>query len=116
MGDFKKAEESINQTLKFFNNDLSAAYDRIAYTYSFFDMYKEAEYYCKEAININPTEPGLHYNLALIYSAQEQYKFAKDELRKVLELPVKKQYKRYKKYASKNIKEIDKKIIRNNEM
>lgn len=97
-------KEALQKTLNFFDNNLVAAYDRVAYTCFQLGMHKKAEYYCKEAIKTNPNEAGPHYNLALIYLAQEKFQDAKDEFQKVLELS---SDKRYKKYAIKNIKSIN---------
>lgn len=95
------AKEALQKTLNFFDNNLVAAYDRLSYTYFQLGIHKKAEYYCKEALKTNPNEAGPHYNLALIYSAQEKFQDAKDEFQKVIELT---SDKRYKKYAIKNIK------------
>jgi tetratricopeptide (TPR) repeat protein len=102
------AKEALQKALKFFDNNLAAAYDRLAYSYFQLGMYKKAEYYLLEAIKVNPNEAGLHYNLAKIYLAQEKFQEAKGKFQRVLELT---SDKRYKKYAIENIKHINHKKI-----
>jgi tetratricopeptide (TPR) repeat protein len=104
------AEEALEKTLPFFNNKRDAAYDRLAYTYRGFKMYDEAEYYLKEALRINPTEAGLHFNLARVYSKKNQRQMAKSEFQKVLELSSqnRRNLKRYRNYAKKEIERITK--------
>lgn len=102
------AKEALQETLKFFDNNLAAAYDRLAYSYFQLGIYEKAEYYFKEAIKTDPNEAGLHYNLAKIYLAQEKFQEAKGEFQKVSELT---SDKRYKKYAIDNIKRINHKKI-----
>lgn len=106
LGELIIAEEAFNKTLKYFNNDLSVAYDQLAYTYCFYEMYEEAEYYFKEALKDNPSEAGIHYNLALVYSARKQYRMARDEFQKVLDLSVNKNDYSYKKRAQEEITKI----------
>jgi tetratricopeptide (TPR) repeat protein len=106
LGESLKSDNALKKTLNYFNDDLAAAYDQFAHTYCFYEMYDEAEYYLLEAIKVNPNEAGLHYNLALVYSAKGQYQMAIDEFEKVLTLPIKKIHHKYKEYAQKEIKKI----------
>lgn len=59
------AEEARLKTLKHFNNKLDAAYDELGYIYHRFNMLDRAEHYLKQALEVNPSEAGIHYNLAL---------------------------------------------------
>ncbi len=104
-GESDLSEKSFQQSLKFFDDKLEIAYDQLSYTFWLFNMYEEAEHYCKEAIKMNPNNAEFHYHLATIYLAKRQYQIAKDEFQKVLELT---SDKRYKKYAIENIKRISK--------
>jgi tetratricopeptide (TPR) repeat protein len=61
------AKEVLQYILKFYENDLIAGYDRLAYTYYQVGMHKKAEHYCKEALKINPSVWSLHFNLGKIY-------------------------------------------------
>lgn len=103
LGETILAKDAFRKALKYFDNNLAAIYNRLANIYFQLGLHKEAEYYCKEAIKIDPNEAGLHNNLAKIYLSQEKIKEAKDEFQKVLELT---SDKRYKKYAIDNIKNL----------
>lgn len=104
LGDNVFAEKAIQDALKYFRNNLGDVYNRLAYTYYEFRMYEEAEYYCKELIKMYPDSGSTHSNLAKIYLSQEKFQEAKDEFQKGLELT---SDKRYKKYATENIKSIN---------
>lgn len=108
LGESVLAKEAMDKALKFFNNNLAALYNHLAYTYFSFNMNEKAEFYCKEAIKMYPNETGLHNNLAKIYLAQGKFHEARDEFQKVLKLT---SDKRYKKYAIENIKKINHKEI-----
>lgn len=108
LGESVLAKEASDNALKFFNNNLAALYNHLSYTYFNFNIKEKAEFYCKEAIKIDPSEAGLHNNLAKIYLAEEKFYEAKDEFQKVLELTSDRSYKRY---AIENIKKIDHKEI-----
>lgn len=108
LGESILAREALDNALKFFDNNLAALYNHLAYTYFNFDMNEKAEFYCKEAIKIVPNEAGLHNNLAKIYLAHEKFYEAREEFQKVLELT---SDRSYKKYAIENIKKINHKEI-----
>jgi tetratricopeptide (TPR) repeat protein len=99
------AKEIFQHVLKYYKNDLIAAFDRLSYTYYQVNLYEKAEYYSKEALKINPNVASLHYNLANIYFAQARFSEAKEEFRKVLELT---NNKRYRRYSIQSIERIEK--------
>lgn len=88
------AEEALRNTLRYCNNDLAAAYNKLAYMYLQFGMFDEAERSCRQAINLRPSDSGLYNNLAKIYLAQERFEDAKNELQRVLELSADKSHKK----------------------
>jgi tetratricopeptide (TPR) repeat protein len=104
LGEKPLAREVLQKTLKFFDNNLADALDRVAYTYFTLGMYHEAETYCLEALHVNPNEAGIHYNLATVLRDQKKFQEAKAELQKVLDLT---SDKRYRKFAIKTIRQID---------
>ena len=108
LGDTKLSEGYLQRVMKFYNNDVVAAYDRLSYTYYQIEMYRQAEYYCKEALKIKPFAASLHYNLGNIYIAQQKLPEAKEQFNKVLELA---NNKRYKKYSIKSIDRLEKIIV-----
>ncbi len=108
LGESALSKEALNNALKFFDNNLAALYNHLAYTYFNFNMNEKTEFYCKEAIKIDPKEAGLHNNLAKVYLAQGKFHEAKDEFQKVLEFTSDKKYKRY---AIENIKKINQKSL-----
>ena len=85
----------LQHILEFYKKDLVAAYDRLSYAYFQVNMHKEAEYYCKEALKINPGAANFYYNLGVIHLAQNKLLEAKGEFNKVLELANSRRYKRY---------------------
>lgn len=101
--DSEKAENEWQAIMKFYNDDVSAAYDRLAYTYFGYGMYDEAAKYLNNAIQIKPTEAGLHYNLAKVHSAKKEYLLAREEFSKVLQLT---KNRRYRRYAEQSLKEL----------
>ncbi len=58
-------------------------------------MKEQAENYCKEAVKINPGEPGIHRNLALLYQSQGKLHEAKDEFKNALALTNDNHYKKF---------------------
>jgi tetratricopeptide (TPR) repeat protein len=97
------SDEAFHKTLKFYDNDKSIAYDRLAYFYWLLNIFEQAEYYCKKALKLNPDEPSFHYHLASIYSANQQYEMAIEEYERVLKLT---SDKKYRKNSQKEIKGI----------
>jgi len=95
LGEYSLAKEMLQHILEFYKKDLVAAYDRLSYAYFQVNMHKEAEYYCKEALKINPSAANFHYNLGMINLAQNKLLEAKGEFNKVLELANSRRYKRY---------------------
>jgi Tfp pilus assembly protein PilF len=71
-------------------------------------MYKEAEYYIKKALYVDPNNEGIHFNLGKIYLAEGRLKDARDEFQKVVEITSKKQNKEFQRKATRYIKSIDK--------
>ncbi len=100
LGQSDLAEDAFQKSLKYYENNSVAAYDRLAYTYWSYNMFDKAEYYCKKAISLNPDDPSIHYHLAAVYSAKKQYQMAIYEYQKVLELT---SDRKYIKYAKKEI-------------
>jgi tetratricopeptide (TPR) repeat protein len=94
IGETELAENTLKESLKYFGNDLSSVYDRLSYTYWYYNMFEDAEYYSKEAIKLNPNDPKPHYHLAAVYSAKKQYQMAIKEFQKVIVLQPDKQYKK----------------------
>jgi len=100
------ANEALKDILKYFDNNETAAFDRLSYTYFELNMLREAEYYIKKALQISPTDAGLHYNLGKIYFAEEMFDEARHEFHKTLELSSSKNEKCLRKYAIYYLKEI----------
>jgi tetratricopeptide (TPR) repeat protein len=103
------AKEVFKKILEYFNNNQTAAYDRLSYTCFELNMFKEAEHYVKEALKISPNEAGLHYNLGKIYFSEEILAEAQREFQKALELTSVKSEKRLRKYINYYLKDINKK-------
>jgi len=107
LGELLLADKAFEASVKLFNSSLSDAYDRLAYTYWFFDMHETAEKYSKEAIKIKPTDASYHTHLAAIYAAKKEYQKAKQEFAEVLELATD---RKYKAFAKKEIVKIEKRL------
>ena len=108
LGQNELARELLNKTKLFYNKDISGSYNQLAATYFQLGFYKKTEYYYREAINIHPTVAIFHSNLARVYLSQGKLSEARDEFQKVLELS---RNKRNKKFASKNIRSLEKKLM-----
>ena len=67
------AEVARQKAIEFLGGNL-AAYTHLSNLYLKFNMYEEAEYYCKEALKINPNDDDLRFHLNKIYSAKEKRK------------------------------------------
>ncbi len=105
LGKIEQAEDACQKTFKHFHNKLDVAYDALARTCYQFNILDASEYYYKKAMAINPNEAGIHYNLAGVYLMKHQNEMAKEEFRKVLELPTvnRSKEKQFKKYAKNQI-------------
>ena len=103
LGEKELHREALQKATGFFNNNLAAFYNRLAYTYLQLNMHNEAEHYCREALKICPNEAGLHNNLAKIYLSQENFQEAREEFQKVIMLSTDNRYKKYAKEEIKNI-------------
>lgn len=101
------AEKAVQEALKFFDNNLAVVYNQIAYISREFKLYDTSEYYCKELIKKYPEEAGAHFNLASIYLVKGQLQDAKSEFLSGLGLTTD---KRYRKYAEKEIRILERKI------
>jgi tetratricopeptide (TPR) repeat protein len=99
------SEHSLQSALKYFDNNLTAVYNNAAYTYREFGMYDEAEYCCKQVLKQYPEEAGAHFNLASIHLSKKQLELARQEFQKGFALAGN---KRYRKYAQKEIRKIEK--------
>ena len=106
------AKKMLNEIVKYFNNNESAAYDNMAHIYFELKMFKEAEHYINEALKMSPTKAGLHYNLGKLYFAREALEQARHEFQKALELASDRNEKRLRKYIIYYLKDIDKKYKR----
>jgi Flp pilus assembly protein TadD len=100
-------KEQLDHILKLCTGDEAAVYNRMAYTYRRLNRYKEAEQYIKKAIKVEPHKVAYHNNLASIYLYQNDLSGAKDEYQKVIDLAKTKEDKRFKKYATYHLKEIE---------
>ena len=107
LGELFLAEKAFESSVKFFNNSLSDAYDGLAHTYWFYNMYEVAEKNSKEAIKIKPSDASYHYHLAAIYAAKKEYQKAIQEFTEVLKLSAD---RKYKAFARKEIERIDEKL------
>ncbi len=67
------AEAARQRAVKFWGGNL-AAYIDLSNLYLKFNMYEEAEYYCKEALKVNPNDGDIRRHLNKIYSAKEKGK------------------------------------------
>jgi tetratricopeptide (TPR) repeat protein len=108
LGNSKLAEESCQNTFKYFHDKLDVAYGEVAYGCYQFGLLDAAENYMNKAMAVNPSEAGIHYNLANIYLKKQQNEMAKAEFRKVLELSSidRKKERQYKEYARKQIENL----------
>ncbi len=66
-------EKSFDELCKYFNGSRAEANRYLAYSFSRFEMHKEVELFCKEAIKECPDEKVLHYNLGAFYFTQKKY-------------------------------------------
>ncbi|HTG01486.1 MAG TPA: hypothetical protein VK654_12980 [Nitrospirota bacterium] len=109
LGESNLAKEQLQNILKFYENDLVAAYDWLAYAYLKVDMLNAAEHFCEEALKNKPNAAILHYNMGIIYFAKNEFLKSKTEFAKVLELANDRDEKdrRSKQYAIKKIRRID---------
>ena len=71
MGDFTKAEEVLNNSLNIIENDV--AYNNLGYLFSKQNNLQKAEYFFKQAININSNYPDSQLNLALLLLLKNNY-------------------------------------------
>ena len=74
---------SMQRIRKLNSDDMVAGYKQLSYTYYKLAMHKKAEYYCKEALKIRPTDLTMRYNLGDIYLADGQLDEAKEEFQQV---------------------------------
>lgn len=93
VGDTESSKKTLHQIVEYFGN-VPAAYNHLAHIYFKLGLYDQAEYYCKEAIRLDEARAGLHYNLATIYKARNEYSLALNEYRRVLELKADRKYTR----------------------
>ena len=66
-----KARKAIQEALKYYDDNLSTVYNRIAHTYYELSMYDMAEYYCNELVKMYPNSNNALLNLDRIHKARQ---------------------------------------------
>jgi tetratricopeptide (TPR) repeat protein len=109
LGKSDLAKDKLQNILKFYENDLAVAYDRLAYAYFKVDILNEAEHFCREALTINPGVAAFHYNLGMIQFKKNELIKSKTEFIKVLDLANDRNEKdkRFNLYAIRKIERIN---------
>jgi tetratricopeptide (TPR) repeat protein len=109
LSETESAKEVLSEILKLFGSDKAAVYERLSYTYFQLGMLKEAECYIKKLLEFYPNNPSPHFNLGNIFLAQGNFKNAREEFEKVLELSSGNSDMMFVKYARKEIRNIERK-------
>jgi len=103
LGETKSAEVTLQILKEHLKDNAAAASDQISAVYYYLGMYDKAEYYIKKALEMQPMDANIHYNLASIYIALNKLQEAKPELQFVLRTTIS---RRLKKYSLKRLKQI----------